>query len=201
MTSQLFVISGPSGSGKTTIIKALMHRIDNLAYSISHTTRRPRKEEKDGIDYYFVDEETFQKMIKDGEFIEWAKVYSDFYGTSFRSVKKKLNEGKDVLLDLDIQGSMNIRKYFKNSILIFIIPPSLEELKKRLIKRGTEENIIKERLTKAIDEIKMSLKYDYIIINDILDKAIKEAESIIISERCRTLNRLSYVNSLFNTHY
>lgn len=193
----LIVISGPSGAGKSTIIKALMQKMDNLAYSISHTTRKPRKGEKNGVDYYFVDEDTFYRMIKNGEFIEWAKVYTDLYGTSFSSVRNKLNEGKDVLLDLDVQGSMNIRKHFKNSILIFLIPPSLEELERRLKKRGTEESIIRERLTKAMDEIRMAREYDYVVINEMLDKAIKEVESIIISERCRTSRRLSHISSLF----
>ena len=197
MTSKLFVISGPSGAGKSTIIKALMQKMDNLAYSVSHTTRKPRKGEKDGVDYYFVDEDTFHRMIKNGEFVEWAKVYTDLYGTSFSSIKDKLDEGRDVLLDLDVQGSMNIRKHFKNSVLIFLIPPSLEELERRLKKRGTEESVIKERLSKAIDEIRMAKEYDYLIINDILEKAIKEVESIIISERCRTSRRLSCINTLF----
>ncbi len=194
--SHLFVISGPSGSGKSTIIKSVMHRVENLWYSVSHTTRKPRPGERHGVDYFFVDKKRFKEMIDKGEFIEWAKVYSDFYGTSFSSIKDRLNEGKDVILDLDVQGSMNIRGHFNNLSLIFILPPSLEELEKRLRIRGTDETIIRIRMSKVKDEIEMSKKYDFIVINHILDKAVKEVESIIVAERCRALKRLSYVNSL-----
>ena len=194
--AHLFVITGPSGVGKSTIIEAIMQRVDNLAYSVSHTTRRPREGEVDGRDYYFVDEKTFRKMIKNGEFIEWAKVYSDFYGTSYSGVTQRLKDGMDVMLDLDVQGAMNIRQHFKNSTLIFVLVPSLEELKRRLIRRGTEEVVIKERLSQALNEIRMAKQYDYIVMNDILETAIKEMESIIISERIRTEKRLSYIDSL-----
>ncbi len=197
--AHLFIITGPSGTGKNTIIDVVMQRIDNLAYSVSHTTRKPRKGEIDGKDYYFVDKRTFQKMVNDGEFIEWARVYSDLYGTSFSSVRDKLRDGMDMILDLDVQGAMNMRQHFKNITLIFVLPPSLEELKKRLIKRGTEDKVIKERLSQALDEIRMAKKYDYIVINDELEKAIKETESIIISERIRTDRRLSYISSFFDS--
>ena len=190
------MITGPSGVGKSTIIKAIMQRLDNLAYSVSHTTRRPRKGEIDGRDYYFVDKNRFQRMIKNGEFVEWARVYSDFYGTSYSSLEEKLNDGTDVVLDLDTQGALNIRKHFKNSTLIFILVPSLEELKRRLIKRGTDEEILKERISQVQNEIRMAKLYDYIVINEVLETAIKEMESIIISERIRTVKRLYYINSL-----
>ncbi len=199
----LFVITGPSGTGKNTIIDIVTQRIDNLAYSVSHTTRKPRSGEIDGKDYYFVDQRTFQRMIDDREFIEWARVYSDLYGTSFSSIRDKLRHGIDMILDLDIQGAMNMKRHFKNITLIFVLPPSLEELRKRLIKRGAEDKVIKERLSQTLDEIRMAKKYDYIVINDELEKAIKETESIIISERIRTERRLSYINSFFdstNTH-
>jgi len=193
---QLFVITGPSGVGKSTIIKAIMQRMDNLAYSVSHTTRRPRKGEIDGRDYYFVDKNRFQRMINNGEFVEWARVYSDFYGTSYSSLEEKLMDGTDVILDLDTQGALNIRKYFKNSTLIFVLVSSLEELKRRLIKRGTDEEILKERISQVQNEIRVAKVYDYIVINEILEIAIKEMESIIISERIRTVKRLYYINSL-----
>ncbi len=194
--SHLFVISGPSGVGKNTIIRAVMQKVDGLSYSVSHTTRRPRNGEINGRDYYFVDEKTFKKMIEDGLFVEWAKVYSDYYGTSFSSIREKLAEGKDVILDLDVQGGMNIRKHFKNSSLIFVIPPSIEELKRRLRKRGTEDEIIEKRLSNIEFELKMAERYDYIVINDSLERAIKEMEAIIIAERCKTAKRLELVRSL-----
>ena len=192
--SHLFVISGPSGVGKNTIIREIMNRVDGLSYSVSHTTRPPRKGEVNGRDYYFVDEETFKKMIENGEFVEWAKVYSDYYGTSFFSIREKLSQGKDVILDLDVQGGMNIKKYFKNSTLIFVLPPSIEELKKRLKKRGTDERTIEERLSNLKYEIEMAESYDFIVLNDRLKDAVKETEAIIISERCKKEKRIGLIN-------
>ncbi len=192
--SHLFVISGPSGVGKNTIIREIMNRVDGLSYSVSHTTRPPRKGEVNGKDYYFVDEETFKKMIENGEFVEWAKVYSDYYGTSFFSIREKLSQGKDVILDLDVQGGMNIKKYFKNSTLIFVLPPSIEELKKRLKKRGTDERTIEERLSNLKYEIEMAKSYDFIVLNDRLEDAVKETEAIIISERCKKEKRIGLIN-------
>ncbi len=194
--SHLFVISGPSGVGKNTIISAVMQRVEGLAYSISHTTRKPRNGEINGRDYHFVDEKIFKKMIENGDFVEWARVYSDYYGTSFSGIKKKLAEGKDVILDLDVQGGMNIRKHFKNSTLIFVLPPSIEELKKRLSKRETPDEIIEKRLSNIEFELKMAEKYDYIVLNDILEKAIRETEAIILSERCKTYKRVELLRSL-----
>lgn len=196
--AHLFVITGPSGCGKSTIINLLMQRIDDIAYSVSHTTRKPREGEIEGKDYYFVDKSTFQKMIDCGEFIEWAEVYSDLYGTSFLEVREKLKRGTDMILDLDIQGAMNIRSHFKNSTLIFLLAPSLEELKKRLKKRGTEPAVIEKRLSRASDEIRMAGEYDYIVVNDVIEKAVKEIEAIVISERCRASKRLSLIYSMFN---
>ncbi len=192
--SHLFVISGPSGVGKNTIIREIMNRVDGLSYSVSHTTRPPRKGEVNGRDYYFVDEETFKKMIENGEFVEWAKVYSDYYGTSFFSIREKLSQGKDVILDLDVQGGMNIKRYFKNSTLIFVLPPSIEELKKRLKKRGTDERTIEERLSNLKYEIEMAKSYDFIVLNDRLEDAVKETEAIIISERCKKEKRIGLIN-------
>jgi guanylate kinase len=194
--SHLFVISGPSGVGKNTIINALMKRVEGLAYSVSHTTRKPRNGEVNGRDYYFVDEETFKKMIEDGYFVEWAKVYSDYYGTSFSGIKEKLSEGKDVILDLDVQGAMNLKASFKNSTLIFVIPPSVEELKRRLKKRGMNQELIQKRLSNIECELKMAEKYDYIVLNDELEKAVKETEAIILAERCRTSKRIELLRSL-----
>ena len=186
MSGQLFVISAPSGTGKSTVAMAVRQRVPGLGYSISHTTRKPRGNERNGIDYHFVDDGTFTKMIDEGAFVEWAKVYDDFYGTAFLSLDEQTSPGYDVLLDLDAQGARSIRRAFEDSVLIYVLPPSLEILNKRLRDRGTDdEDAIRKRMESARDEIKNCVWYDYIVFNDDLEKAIGEVQSIIISERCR----------------
>ena len=199
MRGQPFVISAPSGAGKSSVIKALRGRVDGLGYSVSHTTRQRRRGEKDGVDYHFIDSEGFNRMVKEGAFIEWAKVYTDFYGTAISSIDKQLAKGFDVLLDLDVQGAKGIREHYKNSVLIYLLPPSLRVLRKRLIERGTDdEAVIRKRMESAEREIESCILYDYIVINDELERAVDEAEAIIISERCRTDRRIHHVKTSFN---
>lgn len=199
MSAQLFVVSAPSGTGKSTIISSLGEDIDGLVYSISHTSRRPRSTETDGVDYHFVDETTFRKMIESGAFVEWAKVYHDYYGTSLASIDEQISLGDDILLDLDIQGAENIKRHFKNCVRVYILPPSLEVLEKRLRARGTDdEDVIRMRMEKASHEIRNCLLYDYIIINDDLEKAIEKTRAIIISSRCRTALRAGELKMRFN---
>ena len=199
MPGQLFVISAPSGAGKSTIIKALRNRVANLEFSVSHTSRKPRSTEKDGIDYHFVDEQTFRMMIEQGTFVEWARVYQDLYGTSFSNFEELTASGIDVLLDLDCNGAKNIANHFKNSVLIYLLPPSLELLEKRLKERKTDDkNIIKMRMEKAANEIKNCMWFDYIVINDDLNEAIDKTQAIILSERCKTSRQASVVETLFN---
>ena len=202
MSGRLFVISAPSGAGKSTIIKALKERIEGLGYSISHTSRKPRGNEHDGIDYHFLKKETFRSMIDAGAFVEWAQVYDDLYGTSFSSLDEQTVSGLDVLLDLDTQGAKNIKKHFKNSVLIYVLPPSLDILEKRLMARGTDdETVIKSRMKKTSSEIKQCVWYDYIIVNDNLEKAIKEAQAIILSVRCRTDRQAPIVKEMFDVSF
>lgn len=194
MPGQLYVISGPSGVGKSTIIELLRKRVTDLGYSISHTSRRPRNKEVNGVDYHFVDRETFNRMIKEDALVEWAEVYHDLYGTSFSSLRDQTERGIDLVMDLDSQGAKNIKAHFENSILIYVLPPSLEVLEKRLRDRATDdEEVIDIRIEKAFRELKECAWYDYIVINDARHKAVGEVESIIISERCRRSNRLSIV--------
>ena len=194
MPGQLYVISGPSGVGKSTIIELLRKRVPDLGYSISHTSRRPRDTEVNGVDYHFVVRKTFNRMIKEGAFVEWAKVYHDLYGTSFSSLRDQTEHGLDVVMDLDSHGAKNIKENFSNSTLIYVLPPSLEVLEKRLRDRATdEEEAIDIRIKKAFRQLKECAWYDYIVINDALNKAVGEVASIIISERCRRSNRLSFV--------
>jgi guanylate kinase len=199
MTGQLFVISGPSGAGKSTVIRHLMERMDRLEYSVSHTSRAPREGERDGVHYHFVDADTFRRMIDEGAFVEWARVYRDYYGTSFSSLRGLTERGLDVVMDADSQGAANIRKHFRESVLIFLLPPSLEELERRLRERATDdEGVIRARFEKASGDIRNCAWYDYIVINDDLDEAIREAESIIVSERSSRSRRLPEVEKTFN---
>ena len=199
MSGQLFVISGASGAGKSTIVKALIDRIKGIGYSISHTSRKPRDSEKDGVDYHFLDRGRFKTMIKSGEFLEWAQVYQAFYGTSYSTLDEQRKKGLDVILDVDSQGAGNIREQLENTVLIYVLPPSLEALEKRLRHRGMDdENVIKTRMETAVDEIEMCVKYDYIIINDDLEEAIEKTQAIIISERCRLSRQSAKLKELFN---
>jgi guanylate kinase len=199
MSPKLHVISGPSGVGKSTVITQIMDRVTGLGYSISHTSRRPRGKEVNGVHYHFVGRKTFRRMIDLGEFVEWAEVYNDYYGTSFASLKEPMDEGLDVVMDLDIQGAENIKKHFKDAILIFVLPPSLKELEKRLIGRATDDKImISERLEKVRTELKACVNYDYIVLNKDLENAVREVESIIRSVRCLKENQLPLVEKIFH---
>ena len=196
---RILVVSGPSGSGKSTLIREVRQKVPDLGYSISHTSRPPRGQEKNGVEYYFVSKEIFQKMIDDGEFVEWAEVYQDLYGTSISSLKSQIVIGRDVIMDIDVQGARNIKDHFKDAILIYVLPPSLEILEKRLRARGTDdEKVIRTRLHKAAMEIKNCVSYDYLLFNDRLEEAVEELKSILIAERCRKSVRLGKAQTLFN---
>lgn len=198
-TGRIFIVSGPSGSGKSTLIREVSQEIPNLGYSISHTSRPPRGQEENGKEYYFVTKENFQKMIDRGEFVEWAEVYQDLYGTSVSSLRSQLSIGLDVIMDIDVQGARNIKEHFKEANLIYILPPSMAILEKRLRERGTDdEKSIRTRLKKAAKEIKNCVSYDYLLFNDELAQAVEEMKSIVVAERCRRSVRLSKVQTLFN---
>jgi guanylate kinase len=183
----LIVISAPSGTGKTTLCHMLLKAFPDMEFSVSYTTRKPRSGEVNGKDYFFVDRKTFERMIEEGDFLEWAEVYGNLYGTSKSQVLKALKEGKDILLDIDTQGALQVKKNFPEAVLIFILPPSLKELERRLKKRGTDdEETIKKRLQIAREEIRKALEYDYIVVNDILEVAFERLRSIITAEKCRT---------------
>ncbi len=186
----IFVISAPSGTGKTTICDRLISSFSDLKMSVSHTTRNPRPGEENGVDYFFVDKTTFIQMIRNDDFLEWAEVYGNYYGTSKKMINDLFISGNDILLDIDIQGAKNIKKIYKNSVLIFLIPPSMEELERRLIQRKEEASIIKKRINKAIDEIEQYLNYDYLVINDNLDEATEKIKCIIQAER-QKINRIN----------
>lgn len=170
----------------------------DLEYSISHTSRRPRDNEKEGVDYHFVDRSTFGKMIDQGAFVEWAEVYGDLYGTSLTSIRSQSAKGLDVVMDLDSQGAKNIREHFEESALIYVLPPSLEVLERRLRGRGTDkEDVITRRIGRALEDLKNCVWYDYIVINDDLLEVVGEVESIVISGRCRQFRMLPRVEEMF----
>ena len=199
MSGQLYVISGPSGVGKSTIVHQLRNEVKDLAYSISYTSREPREKEVDGVNYHFVDRETFEKMIQEKAFVEWAEVYDALYGTSLDVLRNQMSQGLDVMLDIDSQGAANVKKQFEESILIYILPPSLDILGERLKGRGTDaEEVIRARFEKAIKEIKRCVDYDYIVFNEEIDRAVEEIACIILSNRARKSRRLSTVEKVFD---
>ena len=189
----LFVLSAPSGGGKSTILKQVMSDLPGLVFSVSHTTRAPRPGEQDGRDYHFVSREDF-KAIRDKQpsgFLEWAEVHGNMYGTSRDEVEKHLQAGMDVVLDIDVQGAMQVRKT-SDPVMVFIVPPSLSELERRLRGRGTEsEENIALRLENARDELGYKDIYDYLVVNDILPEAIESLRAVIIAERLRRLRFLN----------
>ncbi|MBI5182800.1 MAG: guanylate kinase [Nitrospinae bacterium] len=201
----LFIISAPSGAGKTSLFKKVIERVEDIKVSVSHTNRSPRLNERDGVDYHFIKKEEFQEKIKRGEFIEWAEVHGNLYGTSIENLKIR-EDGVDVparscllggeednrldlILVIDIQGAEKIRKVYKDAISIFILPPTIGILEDRLKERGADsEEEIQRRLNRAKEEISYYKDYDYVITNDDIDKAAEELRSIIIAERCRVCN-------------
>ncbi len=179
----LFIISAPSGTGKTTVVRKLLDEIPELVFSISATTRKKRDYEVDGKDYYFITKEEFENKIKNGEFVEYEEIFDgNYYGTLKSFVDKKIEEGRDIVFDIDVKGALSIKKYYKNlAILIFLKPPDKEEVMRRLIARGTEnEEQIKNRLRRFEIEMAKIKFFDYIIINDNLEKAVKELVSLIL---------------------
>ena len=179
----LVVVSGPSGAGKGTICQALLEKT-TLAYSVSATTRKPRAGEVDGESYYFLSVEAFEKMIEKDELLEWAKVYDNYYGTPLKKVEEKLAAGEDILLEIDTQGAMKVREKFPEGVYIFILPPSLAELERRIRGRDTEtEEVLQKRLAAAIDEIEAGKCYKYVVTNDEVDGAVDSVCAILAAER------------------
>ena len=194
----LIVVSGFSGSGKGTIMKELLTRYpDTYALSISATTRSPREGEADGREYFFLSEDEFEKMIAKGELIEYAKYVENYYGTPRDYVEKKLDEGKDVILEIEIQGALNVKKMFPDTLLLFVTPPSAEELKKRLVGRGTETmDVIESRMDRACEEAQGMENYDYLIVNDSLERCVEEMHSIIQGEHRRSSRNCEFMKEI-----
>ncbi|NOU95223.1 guanylate kinase [Paenibacillus sp. LMG 31456] len=182
----LIVLSGPSGVGKGTVCKALRDCAPNLIYSVSATTRAPREGEVDGVNYFFKSREQFQQLIQDNQVLEWAEYVGNYYGTPRKFVEDTLNSGKDIILEIEVQGALKVKKSFPEGVFIFLLPPSMDELENRIVGRGTEsQEVIRSRMSVAMDEIRMMEHYDYAIVNDHVEHACSNIQSIIVAEHCR----------------
>ncbi len=185
-TGNLYIVAAPSGGGKTSLVRYLIETLDSIEVSVSHTTRAMRPGEKDGIDYFFINEEEFIGMVNENAFIEHARVFNHLYGTSTAQITGRLAQGIDVVLDIDWQGAEQIRRSFPDAISIFIIPPSLDELKSRLMnRRQDKDEVISERMKKAQDELSHYPEFDYLIVNDNFEHAASELEAIVVANRLR----------------
>ena len=182
MRGNLYIVSAPSGSGKTTLLQHLLRSFKDLNFSVSHTTRRPRQGERDGVDYFFVERDAFTRMVERSEFLEWAEFNGQLYGTTRTFVQEHLEKGQDVILDIDVQGARQVKSRMGDATAIFVLPPSFQELERRLKARMLEtDDVIRRRLEIARGEIYFYRDYDYIIINDILESSILLLESIVRS--------------------
>ncbi len=191
------VVSAASGTGKTSLCKRLLQTLSQTARSVSYTTRRPRGEEKNGRDYFFIDDAEFDRMIEADEFIEWAEVFGCRYGTGWPAVKQQLDSGVDVLLDIDVQGGAQVRAKLQDALLIFLLPPSMDELRRRLTNRGEDSaDVIARRLDEARSEIRASSNYDFLVVNDDFDSAAVMLRGIVRAHRLRVRPPLELVEKL-----
>lgn len=193
----LFVVSSPSGGGKGTLIRRVLEVVENLSYSVSYTTRAPRPGEVDGREYFFVSQDIFEEMGAAGEFLEWACVHGNLYGTAKRQIAEETAAGLDIILEVDVQGAASVRQLLMDSVSIFILPPSPEVLRQRLITRGTDSpEELEVRLRNAPEELQQYSTFDYVIINDEIDKAAHQLASIIYAERARCMRQEGFVREV-----
>jgi len=191
MRGKTFIISGPSGVGKSTVLKALFRERGNMYFSVSASTRAPREGETDGVDYHFLSHETFKEWIQQGEFLEYAEFVENSYGTPRKYVYEAMEAGQDVILDIEVQGAVQVKERMPEVVRIYLAPPSWEELERRLRARGTDdEETIQKRLARAKEEFKMAHTYDYFVINDTVENAVRELNSIMTAAYCRPEDRM-----------
>jgi guanylate kinase len=197
----LLVVSGPSGAGKGTICSALRQAYPDIHYSVSMTTRAPRSGEKEGISYYFRKETEFRELIQRNAFLEYAQVYDHFYGTPKKYVLDQVARGKTVLLEIDIQGAMQVKKTYPKGVFIYIVPPSLQILSQRIHDRGTDsEEVIQKRLSQITRELALAHQYDYIIVNDVLEQAVRKTSAILEAERCKLSRNEGQIETIFKQY-
>ena len=195
----LFIVAAPSGGGKTSLVKQLINDLERIVVSVSHTTRKARPGETEGVDYFFVDEEKFMAMVNDSSFVEHAQVFNHYYGTSVAQIKDRLSQGIDVVLDIDWQGAKQIRHTFSDAISIFVLPPSLEALKQRLLlRRQDDDQIIESRMQRARDELSHYPEFDYLIVNDDFSKAATELQAIVLAHRLRIARQVKEQGQLLS---
>ncbi len=195
----LTVISGFSGAGKGTLVKALLQKYDNYALSVSMTTRKPREGERDGVEYFFTDRERFEETIRQGGLIEYAQYCDNYYGTPREYVEQQMQAGNNVILEIEIQGALKIKEQFPESLLIFVTPPSGEELKRRLVSRGTEsDDVIAKRLARAAEESEGMESYDYIVVNDKLEDCVEELHQLVEASRRAPVRSRVFIEEIRN---
>lgn len=191
------VISAPSGAGKSTLIRELRRHVDGLAFSVSHTTRPARAGERDGVEYHFVDRERFEGLVAEDAFAEWAEVHGNLYGTHLATLEAQLGAGCDVILDIDVQGALQIAERVAGAVLVFILPPGPDELRARLEGRGLDApEVIARRLANAWHELRAARQYDYLVVNDDLERAAEELAAVVRAERSRTVRRTEALDRL-----
>lgn len=199
MTKQgiLLIVSGPSGTGKGTVCNALLQKHPDMGYSVSMTTRAPRLGEVEGKDYFFVDKNTFEKMIENNELLEYAKVYDNYYGTPCSYVLQALAKGKDVILEIEMDGAGQVKKRFSDGVMVFVLPPSLEELAARLKKRGKDDaEAIRKRLKSAAGEIAQAVTYDYVMVNNQVDDSVEQLEAILSAEKSKVSRNMKTIEDV-----
>lgn len=193
----LIIVSAPSGTGKNAVIKELMKVDKNIFYSVSVTTRTPRNKEKNGVNYFFESRDEFEKMIINKQLIEWDEYVNNYYGTPKKFIEEMTNEGKDVILEITVEGAINVKEMWPEAVMIYLLPPSMSELRKRITCRNTEcEDSINQRMISAEKELDYVNDYEYVVINDDLSYAVNQVEEIIRAERLKTIRNKNIVNKL-----
>jgi len=200
MRANVYIVSAPSGSGKTTLLQSLLKTFKDLKFSVSHTTRKPRQGERDGVDYFFTERSDFLKMVDRRDFLEWAEYYGQLYGTSRAFVEENISAGRDVILDIDVNGARQVKSQIKDAISVFIMPPSFAVLENRLrLRRKESDEAIHKRLEIARSEIHSCHDYDYIVVNDVLEDSVKSLEAIVRAGRARPARQQSRIEEIITS--